>query len=1476
MGKILMFALAVVLGLLLFGCTTKSSACCTKSAALPKAAGDGSVADAECIAPDGSPISGMQFGNAKTPSISTQIVDLDPARQGVQCFAGNENEAGYCNVTYFKCNAEVAVEGSCNAGSTQVNPNGIAPAEGERAQQESIPICSDDKPNPCVNEDCRVLLCGKPTQTNLPQMSAQDAAKALEEELFTSRNLNEARQVLAAAPYNAQFTDAQWGRTQELQQEEVGEIIIKSTSKKQYKIEKDEEQFKFFLVKEELDQSKIQPFAPASTQSQPAINLYRATCEVKPTDKKTLEEVKKAKGQLWANTFRFGVGSSFSDYEESRYYFPTSDRYCGISREGKDRYMNYKLPLGEDRPCVRQPTIRVFPDLYICPGSNARYATAAACDAACNNACTSARPGWARWICQSTGIAYSYDRPDREACEAACPQACVEAQLVDALPDLYICPGSNARYATRTACEWNCGQVCTASRPGTARWVCTRTGIAYDVNGANLDACLANCHEAPADYTLACSASRVANDYPYANNSFLSEKGNYAISDRELFIGTNCDSEDYGQNDYGGCASGHKANYVINGYGGENRENPVYFWTEPLEGDNKAEGYVTSVKELNAQFYRENFASSEYYEDQLDRGYTDAAGQHQDGTDFECKENTECMSGYCNKASGFGRGVCIHKDTGDEIDCGCYLDRADGEVKCHAVNNDNQRLSYTRSIQEQGPCGDPDYWCNVGNPSQETIASVDFVFNTENDYSKYRTKIRGDLAATSKLIAACEVESGNYQGGYYVLPKTTYSCDGSPYNCGGSREKYSEDGVVTVVAQSDENGHLSIGNCLLNEEEDGVELGQRGWCEPCTYSTIAVQKIGLNGGAYGHGYCPLFSRYPIADDYNAKQVALPSDSEEVLASTRVGEDYAHFERNRYCEEPGSQAKCTASWNERDLQCRPNQQHEYWPALVPNEKYLHDKLNTYLSSGVMPVLDVRDGVDGNGRSIAQSNMAAALAYSDYGGYFNPSMPNVDKTFITSFLKNRGAVTLVIANVEDFTSEDSGFWLPAQGEGCNWDNPPRRGQGQFVWPVYDSREIVPSEANDFWFSGMLVWNGGNACKQSLTKREYYLKKAEIMKTACSNCLIAVALKNRGHYNIDAETGAAYNENDVLDNLFRPTRLQLSRDWENDIETNNIDLAVNEWIEYEQPNNPYSIIVPQERVDAQLEFSRSFVKKYHKPLLTWDFEAHLTPNMERFGADSNRLNAMIDEVFSRQRDLTDAGIIGVVYQNWNGLGGINNQYLGELGYGRGKEFCSLQNASRKVMGFQDTTYYRKVGAVESCECVECSDEEVRAGMCGYENSITATPAGGGANPVSVMCTVGGAEPQSFDRYRTSTHCIVESECVQCSSAPGSVVCSKTSEGSKRNLGRVQINSLTDGTKDIVAALPQGYGCCLSEDVGGTQLLYTYVAYTATTQKNEQDLYHKNANPAFDCGKSPDLRPEFCGQVLDVRNEKVVCSPG
>ncbi|VVB99926.1 Uncharacterised protein [uncultured archaeon] len=163
------------------------------------------------------------------------------------------------------------------------------------------------------------------------------------------------------------------------------------------------------LASQDWDTGTSDPSAVTS-QSEltnlPSINLQGTACMFSPMNQKLYNQVKQSRGQLWVNSFRFGVGASFSDFEQARNFFPATDLLCTSSPIGtKDRFTTYV-----NRPAGYCPEIMGVKTFYHCPLSNINTTDAAACNRLCGPAGTSncvAGSDAHQFECAGTGFTYA-------------------------------------------------------------------------------------------------------------------------------------------------------------------------------------------------------------------------------------------------------------------------------------------------------------------------------------------------------------------------------------------------------------------------------------------------------------------------------------------------------------------------------------------------------------------------------------------------------------------------------------------------------------------------------------------------------------------------------------------------------------------------------------------------------------------------------------------------------------------------------------------------------------------------------------------------------------------------------------------------------------------------------------------------------------------------------------------------------------
>ena len=168
--------------------------------------------------------------------------------------------------------------------------------------------------------------------------------------------------------------------------------------------------------------------APVSDLVTPTIGLQGVTCDFKVMNQKLYNQVKSSRGALWVNSFRFGVGNSFADYEAARNFFPATDRLCAANPYATvDRFTTYIKSY--DTYCKNVSAY------YTCKKSGVPYLPGLAfwdngtCNLYCGGgeapfSCVNA-PGTPRYKCNQDGFVYE----NESTCNLKCsiiddPNAC--------------------------------------------------------------------------------------------------------------------------------------------------------------------------------------------------------------------------------------------------------------------------------------------------------------------------------------------------------------------------------------------------------------------------------------------------------------------------------------------------------------------------------------------------------------------------------------------------------------------------------------------------------------------------------------------------------------------------------------------------------------------------------------------------------------------------------------------------------------------------------------------------------------------------------------------------------------------------------------------------------------------------------------------------------------------------------------------
>jgi hypothetical protein len=89
-----------------------------------------------------------------------------------------------------------------------------------------------------------------------------------------------------------------------------------------------------------VSQDDFEEMVPPESEEETVQGLYNAQCRFYAMDSKLKARMRSSNSLI--NRFRFGIGGSFDEFDLYKNYFPMSDKYCALNPLGKvDRYMNY-------------------------------------------------------------------------------------------------------------------------------------------------------------------------------------------------------------------------------------------------------------------------------------------------------------------------------------------------------------------------------------------------------------------------------------------------------------------------------------------------------------------------------------------------------------------------------------------------------------------------------------------------------------------------------------------------------------------------------------------------------------------------------------------------------------------------------------------------------------------------------------------------------------------------------------------------------------------------------------------------------------------------------------------------------------------------------------------------------------------------------------------------------------------------------
>ncbi|MBU0532503.1 hypothetical protein KKB44_03345 [Candidatus Micrarchaeota archaeon] len=566
-----------------------------------------------------------------------------------------------------------------------------------------------------------------------------------------------------------------------------------------------------------------------------------------------------------------------------------------------------------------------------------------------------------------------------------------------------------------------------------------------------------------------------------------------------------------------------------------------------------------------------------------------------------------------------------------------------------------------------------------------------------------------------------------------------------------------------------EPGSKKIGNCAVDDITYRPEVKTFGWCEPCTTSTLAYQKIETTERVYMPGY-----------------------------SVNI-EDAEYNNEERLCE-----AKREWDWSFMGYDTRDNVScfspyisdiDDYQgsiggigsPRTIPDATVIKERMGDYLKSGVMPIIDMSDASNWE-----KSNPDAEKAAEDE-----------NDTYV--------------------------FWL-------NYDEDPTN------YSEYDFEALLGD------MGAVVVIVDNVTAANAAIKRDQIIERAFIIREKCFGCLVAFHVIN-----------PASNEsfsNAIRDVIVGPDAIY------------NIDLVT---FDYEvSEHSDVSSEGAEAVVDDIASYGKIALQTKNKPTMLIGLNVRSDDPVW----DETNYGELFDMILLNQNKLINSGILGIIYapvRSTMGGEGVVDETLG-LGI-KTPKFCALQGAMQKMSGAIPVSIFTKTVAVEDMECIPCTSwDKLPGGICEYMDYSAQTCDDGN------MCIMPEMMMDFGNDYKCPENAVTV-DCPLCNETGTTFECTYTyANGSTREISGDMNDITSDIWMDVMAGFSKPNKCCLQDEASGA--LYTFIEKAYQTPVNQPAIFPKSGYENVDCGFGSTTSQigeisTFCGlQQSPIRDYTIECS--
>jgi len=1275
---------------------------------------------------------------------------------------------------------------------------------------------------------------------------------------------------------------------------------------------------------------------PVAEITMPSIGLQGATCEYDTMDKKFENKMRASRGSLWINSFRFGVGSSFADFEAARNFFPATDRVCAINPSASvDRFTVYYKMADFCAP---------INSYYLCQSSKSltaglTFGSLSSCQLSCGGPTSNcARIGGTRFLCNEDGFAYEDASKCAKSCGIVSTRAC--ANNVGQFPFLGTDNTSNPNYRMRYVADY---------------MVDTRD---YDQLKAN-DAC--EMYGGPQGMIY----------FPFWSVTAWSEKDEV---DKRIA----CD-------DF------------------------AHDWPKPYKWVDGPWFYTyntsNSLGELRTYFDNHAYGTVDFdygfYAKELIDQYADGDPQKAGQLPYECKSSAECLSGTCD-TTYYKRPMCLNT-SGEPIWCGCsqQIFSTDKTIypSCQLSNNLSNMPMYANSNKLEQFTSYPiaNEVNNYGAMFAPEDSMVDVLGKATLQFTYYfPVGSNNPNEPKPTLFGMCEFQPANqtpvkmcimqnaytYEDEYLgILPEVRSTLDvviwapnetdNKCYYTNGDEAAF--DGKYYWVYNINLATASSLGICQLNGKAGGqsyppyLSIAELGWCAPCTYATLAVQKVdwGLSNPG-GAGNPRQYSCYEYRADFNyipnqtiyggvpgspnstsvgiaRTDVWMASPSTQPVRKSSNPSAYEQDYNGNIVQGPVSEGEVYTYWCQDEWHGGGG----WWtPSEIPTPSapYLKDKLTTYLQSNIMPILD----------EINEKTSATSMANCSYGKYYMLyicplSTGNILYTSMDGCARNcaetctSGPIPDTYYFVCSFNSRaytdratcNAGCPASMQGKNyfpisiCN----DMGGDGAVIHAIGDSSmlslvpslsdygSVMPASLSPELLAYMNITSTSKQVftavsdkggKNAILARTYFLKNLcktppligiEILLDESEDSLIGPASCNLTDVNATCR-GKLHK---FFYDSSQPSALYYQRVARSipDEFPDSVDMFLQDWYPM---CNQYGVTDEAEvyEINRRLDFSRALLSNFSKTSLIWKFA---------FPNNSNCNEAFfLEYLFNNTGSMVKSGITGIIYSDW----------MMKDGLGSGPETAYYQDtANYGTLRVHDFTGTLKTGLTQQlpstpgpastatiplssptgvkndvfCALEKASQKAIgyvhltygqklyastQTCMCeecnDYDYSQGICDNSGSGDQLycndGQQCTMPDGAGSSSD-YRCAYRCMDYAACELCSENKVDASFCRISDADSTIGSSRAYSSINDNYWEYLAGLPASEKCCLNSTFNGESgAKYTYIGVSSTMRNAKPIQYPSRGETDVVCEGAPDTSVlSYCNVRIPLAEKEIAC---